>query len=170
MVYSPTPESYPDYKFSKYTNKNLLRSSIVMFWIGVAASSCSAEAKQLSHHPNFEGSSPAPTTSIRREKKKTKVSAFSPCATTLSMTTFTITTLSIIVKNVTFSIMQNIVMLSVSYAECHTQALKAEWHYAECHSAECRGAFSLTCFSLSLLMRSSLYFLVLPKKFAFKIG
>ncbi len=31
-------------------------------------------------------------------------------------------------------------MLSVIYAECHMQALYAEWHYAECRYAECRYA------------------------------
>ncbi len=41
------------------------------------------------------------------------------------------------------------VMPSVIYAECHIQALFAEFHYAECryaecHFAECRGALSLT--------------------------
>ncbi len=28
----------------------------------------------------------------------------------------------------------------VIYAECHTQAINAEYHYAECCYAECRGA------------------------------
>jgi hypothetical protein len=44
-------------------------------------------------------------------------------------------------------------MLSLIYAECHTQALYTDCHYAEClyaecryaecHYAECRGAFTL---------------------------
>ncbi len=36
--------------------------------------------------------------------------------------------------------MQSIVMLSDSYAECHIQAIYAEWHYAECCDAEYLGA------------------------------
>ncbi len=40
--------------------------------------------------------------------------------------------------------MQNIVMLSVDYAECHIQAHFAESHYAKCRSAECRGAAFVT--------------------------
>jgi hypothetical protein len=31
-------------------------------------------------------------------------------------------------------------MAEQCYAECHMQALYAEWHYAECLYAECRGA------------------------------
>ncbi len=31
-------------------------------------------------------------------------------------------------------------MLSVIYAECHIQALRAGCHYVECHYAECRYA------------------------------
>jgi len=42
----------------------------------------------------------------------------------------------------TVSIMQSFVMLSVSYAQYHIQALYAEWHYAECHYAESRGAMT----------------------------
>jgi hypothetical protein len=38
----------------------------------------------------------------------------------------------------TLSIMQIITTLSVSYNECHIQALYAECHYAECHYVECR--------------------------------
>jgi hypothetical protein len=45
-------------------------------------------------------------------------------------------------------------MLSVTYAECHTQALYAECCYAECHYSECRyperrGAISLTISEMS---------------------
>jgi hypothetical protein len=36
----------------------------------------------------------------------------------------------------TLSIMQSIVMLSVGYAQCHKQALYAEYNYAECQYAE----------------------------------
>jgi hypothetical protein len=36
--------------------------------------------------------------------------------------------------------MQSIVMLSVSYAECHIQVLYAECQKGECRCAECRGA------------------------------
>ncbi len=40
----------------------------------------------------------------------------------------------------TLSIIQNIVMLCVIYAECHIQAIYAECHYAERRYAECRDA------------------------------
>jgi hypothetical protein len=45
--------------------------------------------------------------------------------------------------------MQSIVMLSVSYAECYTQALytkcpNAKYHYAEFRYTECLGAFKPT--------------------------
>jgi hypothetical protein len=33
--------------------------------------------------------------------------------------------------------MLNVVMLSVTYAECHKQALYTKHHYAECRYAEC---------------------------------
>jgi hypothetical protein len=49
----------------------------------------------------------------------------------------------------TLSVMQNIVMMSVDYDECHIQAHfaeshNAECHYAKCRSAECRGAAFVT--------------------------
>ncbi len=37
-------------------------------------------------------------------------------------------------------------LLSVIYAECHTQATLDECHYAECCYAECRCAFHLAQF------------------------
>ena len=45
-------------------------------------------------------------------------------------------------------------MQSVIYADCHKQALNAQWHYAECiyvqsHYAECCGSiFEITCSEL----------------------
>jgi hypothetical protein len=36
--------------------------------------------------------------------------------------------------------MLSVVMLNVTYAECHIQALYAECHYVECHYAGFRGA------------------------------
>jgi hypothetical protein len=38
------------------------------------------------------------------------------------------------------SIMQSILMLSATYAECHRQALYTECHYAECRYAESSGS------------------------------
>jgi hypothetical protein len=47
--------------------------------------------------------------------------------------------------NSIMNLTQSVVMLSISYAECHKSDLYAEWHYAEClyadcNYAECRGA------------------------------
>ncbi len=39
------------------------------------------------------------------------------------------------------------------YAECHIQALYAEWHYAQCHYAECRYAECLSADEMALLMK-----------------
>jgi hypothetical protein len=36
--------------------------------------------------------------------------------------------------------MLSVILLTVTYSECHTLALYAECHYAECYYAECRGA------------------------------
>ncbi len=35
---------------------------------------------------------------------------------------------------------QSIDVLSISYAECHIQALNAEFHYTECHYSDCHYA------------------------------
>ncbi len=40
--------------------------------------------------------------------------------------------------------MQSIILLSVTYTECHIQALYAERLYAECRYVECRVLFRKT--------------------------
>jgi hypothetical protein len=42
----------------------------------------------------------------------------------------------------TLSIIQSIVMLTISYVECHIQTLYAECYFAECRYAYCLGALN----------------------------
>jgi hypothetical protein len=48
-------------------------------------------------------------------------------------------------------------MLNVTYAECHIQALYAECHFAECRSAECH--YTECCGANIFWLNTVIYFL-----------
>jgi len=76
---------------------------------------------------------------------------------TVSITAFSIMTLSITIKNATLSIialytvMLGVIVLSVIYAECRKYANYAEYCYAECQKVECHGTLKIVVLPLSYL-------------------